>query len=114
MKNRRKGFVIPLIITIIAIIAIGAGTYLYINKKTVNSLPIVCTMEAKLCPDGSYVGRTGPNCEFPPCPAINNKQTECNTNSDCQNGASCVVKGPLIANQPIHKVCVPVGQAVPL
>lgn len=27
-----------------------------------------CTMEAKLCPDGSSVGRTGPNCEFTPCP----------------------------------------------
>jgi len=29
---------------------------------------VACTMEAKLCPDGSYVGRTGPNCEFTPCP----------------------------------------------
>ncbi|MBI3984998.1 MAG: hypothetical protein HY344_03610 [Candidatus Levybacteria bacterium] len=28
----------------------------------------VCTQEAKLCPDGSYVGRTGPNCEFATCP----------------------------------------------
>lgn len=27
-----------------------------------------CTMEAKMCPDGSYVGRTGPDCEFAPCP----------------------------------------------
>jgi len=27
-------------------------------------------MEAKLCPDGSSVGRSGPNCEFAPCPAI--------------------------------------------
>lgn len=27
-----------------------------------------CTMEAKQCPDGSYVGRTGPNCEFTECP----------------------------------------------
>ena len=27
-----------------------------------------CTQEAKLCSDGSYVGRTGPNCEFTPCP----------------------------------------------
>lgn len=26
-----------------------------------------CTEEAKLCPDGSSVGRTGPNCEFAPC-----------------------------------------------
>ena len=30
--------------------------------------PIACTMEAKLCPDGSYVSRTGPNCEFSLCP----------------------------------------------
>jgi|SRR3989344_1032860 len=28
---------------------------------------IACTQEAKLCPNGSYVGRTGPNCEFAPC-----------------------------------------------
>ena len=27
-----------------------------------------CTQEAFQCPDGSYVGRTGPNCEFAPCP----------------------------------------------
>ncbi len=30
--------------------------------------PIACTMEAKICPDGSAVGRSGPNCEFAPCP----------------------------------------------
>ena len=29
-----------------------------------------CTMEAKICPDGSGVGRSGPNCEFAPCPDI--------------------------------------------
>lgn len=29
---------------------------------------IQCTMEAKLCSDGSAVGRTGPNCEFAKCP----------------------------------------------
>ena len=27
-----------------------------------------CTQEAKQCPDGSYVSRTGPNCEFTACP----------------------------------------------
>lgn len=27
-----------------------------------------CTLEAKVCPNGSSVGRTGPNCEFAPCP----------------------------------------------
>ncbi len=29
---------------------------------------VACTMEAKLCPDGSYVGREGPTCEFRACP----------------------------------------------
>ncbi len=29
---------------------------------------VVCAMEAKMCPDGSYVGRTGPKCEFSACP----------------------------------------------
>ncbi len=29
---------------------------------------VACTMDALLCPDGSYVGRSGPNCEFTACP----------------------------------------------
>jgi len=29
---------------------------------------VYCTQEAKLCSDGSYVSRTGPNCEFTKCP----------------------------------------------
>ncbi len=30
---------------------------------------VACTQEAKLCPDGSAVGRIGLNCEFAPCPS---------------------------------------------
>jgi|GEM_PF-6965924 len=29
---------------------------------------VACTMDARICPDGSAVGRVGPNCEFAPCP----------------------------------------------
>jgi len=29
---------------------------------------IVCTQEAKQCPDGTWVARTGPGCAFAPCP----------------------------------------------
>jgi nucleoside 2-deoxyribosyltransferase len=29
---------------------------------------VFCTMDAKVCPDGSYVGRIPPDCEFAPCP----------------------------------------------
>lgn len=34
------------------------------------SQPIACTMDAKVCPDGSAVGRSGPNCEFAECPEV--------------------------------------------
>lgn len=30
---------------------------------------VFCTMDAKQCPDGSYVGRQAPDCEFAPCPS---------------------------------------------
>lgn len=30
---------------------------------------VACTMDAMMCPDGSYVGRVGPNCEFQACPS---------------------------------------------
>lgn len=33
-----------------------------------NPEPVACTLEAKICPDGSAVGRQGPSCEFAPCP----------------------------------------------
>jgi len=32
-----------------------------------NNGAVACTMDAKVCPDGSYVGRIGPKCEFAPC-----------------------------------------------
>lgn len=38
------------------------------NDYEVPTVPIACTMDAKQCPDGSYVGRVGPKCEFQQCP----------------------------------------------
>lgn len=37
-------------------------------KSVPPGMQTVCTMEARICPGGSMVGRTGPNCEFAPCP----------------------------------------------
>lgn len=38
-------------------------------STTEPSDPVACTMDAKQCPDGSYVGRSGQNCEFV-CPTV--------------------------------------------
>lgn len=67
--RHQKGFT-NIILIIIVIALIGAGTYLVLNRKTTPPQPIACTQEAKQCPDGSYVGRTGSKCEFAPCPSI--------------------------------------------
>jgi hypothetical protein len=76
MKHQ-KAFVIPLSILIIAIlIALGGYVYLQSNLPVVSDKPaepVACTMDAKQCPDGSYVGRTGPNCEFV-CPVVKDEK----------------------------------------
>ncbi len=37
-------------------------------NPSINGDAPVCTLDAKICPDGSSVGRQGLNCEFAPCP----------------------------------------------
>lgn len=53
-----------------------------------------CTLESKVCADGSSVGRTGDNCEFSPCPEDKNT-AEAKTNTGLANPAStnCINKG---------------------
>lgn len=46
--------------------------------------PTACTMDAKQCPDGSYVGRVGPNCEFEKCPEITDDTLCTKINTDLQ------------------------------
>jgi len=62
------------LIALVVIIIIIAGVFLVKNKVVGPTAPIgggvACTMEAKQCPDGSYVGRTGPKCEFVACPSV--------------------------------------------
>lgn len=58
-----------LIISGLAVIAAGALWLVFWREAPPRSGGVACTTEAKLCPDGSAVGRTGPNCEFAACPA---------------------------------------------
>ncbi len=47
----------------------GYLNYSIWQLNSAGSGQVACTQEAKLCPDGSYVGRTGPQCEFAACPS---------------------------------------------
>lgn len=64
---KQAGFAPIIILVAIVIASVAGGGVYYFNKVKV-SVPKACTMEAKLCPDGSSVGRSGPNCEFSSCP----------------------------------------------
>lgn len=70
-----------------AIIIVGVSYLAYLSFRQTNSStspstpiapsPVACTMDAKVCPDGSAVGRTGPNCEFAACPGTKGGTKEC-------------------------------------
>jgi len=68
MKN--KSLIIAFIIIIVLIVAgVGGGVYFFYYKNSGENQNVYCTQDAKLCPDGSYVSRQGPNCEFAQCPS---------------------------------------------
>lgn len=59
-----------IILAVILLISVGvllSGRYKFKGEKPRNT-EIACTQDAKICPDGSAVGRVPPNCEFAPCP----------------------------------------------
>lgn len=60
----------------VAVIVIGVallalvwvGWEQFSSARGVFDNQIACTTDAKICPDGSAVGRVGPHCKFAQCP----------------------------------------------
>jgi len=77
---------------IVLIILIGTAGFFYRNVMETAGAPepVACTMDAKMCPDGTGVGRTGPSCEFSPCPFPNAE--------DAEIGISFVIPEGYVAN----------------
>ncbi|MFH1968656.1 MAG: hypothetical protein ABIJ84_04690 [bacterium] len=69
----QKGFspiFIVVILGVLVITAVGFVVYLQYSAPKEQLEQTACTQEAKVCPDGSAVGRTGPNCQFAECPEV--------------------------------------------
>lgn len=47
----------------------GVAGFMILNERQDGGM---CTMEAKICPDGTAVGRSGPDCAFAACPSAPN------------------------------------------
>lgn len=61
-RSRNKKILLIIFLSLLLI-----GLFVCFKNQKQEEL-IFCTQEAKLCPDGSYVSREGPNCEFAKCP----------------------------------------------
>lgn len=66
----QKGFTpIFALIGILVLAGVVGGAFFLSRQITNSEGQKACTMDAKICPDGSGVERVGPNCEFAECPA---------------------------------------------
>jgi hypothetical protein len=68
-------------ILIVVLIAFGAFVYRGAKERAIAPAPHAgtaqaCTQEAKVCPDGTSVGRSGPNCAFAACALPNAEDAE--------------------------------------
>lgn len=52
---------IGLLVYVVWHVAISGSTA---ERGNPSDKPVMCTLDAMQCPDGSWVGRSGPNCEF--------------------------------------------------
>jgi hypothetical protein len=74
MKNEMK----QLFLFIILLIIFGVAGFLYratlqAPTQNTNTAPgaVACQADAKMCPDGTSIGRSGPSCTFAACPLPN-------------------------------------------
>jgi len=63
-----KKYLLPVVIVLLIIISLLIKVF-FSGSKLINEQK-ACTEEAMKCSDGSAVVRTGPNCDFAPCPSV--------------------------------------------
>ena len=85
-----------LIIAGALVLLIAGGITAYLSGPIEKNIEQVsCTEEARICPDGTAVGRSGPKCEFASCPEIKSLLTESEAREIAQK--SCIKGGEALA-----------------
>jgi hypothetical protein len=84
----------------------ASSTVPYIPPAT--AAGTVCPQDAKLCPDGSSVGRSGLNCEFSACPTATSTSSKEITCTDKQRDMMCTEQyQPVCASYQVQCITTP-------
>lgn len=62
-----------LLLGVVLLVLVGIAGFFYRNALEVSGPVTACPLDAKLCPDGSSVGRVLPTCDFAACPVAEGK-----------------------------------------
>ncbi|HEX8591348.1 MAG TPA: hypothetical protein VF696_01165 [Candidatus Paceibacterota bacterium] len=68
-----------LVLGAVLVFVLGLAGFLYrytLERPNVSPAATACTTEARVCPDGTSVGRSGPSCNFSACPLPNVDMTQ--------------------------------------
>jgi hypothetical protein len=98
-----KKAIIILAGVVVVLLIIAGGFYFY--QRNSSNQRQVCTLEAKICPDGIAVGRSGPNCEFAACPAISGAAKACIDSGGTATTTSCCNSISDFPNSCISNIC---------
>lgn len=100
-RKGNKGMVLTIVLFLLVAGGVTAG-FIY-RSEISNFLGLgkveeaACTADAKQCPDGSYVGRVAPDCEFAECVTVE-------TMSDCEK-AGGGIKDIIECDDSVSRVC---------
>lgn len=85
-KQKGVSILVGIIIIAVATIILFGGVFTYQYYYSAQK-QVACTQEAKLCPDGSYVSRSGPDCQFAECPKTADQTFV--TKEECEEKTGC-------------------------
>jgi len=89
LNSKNKGIAVAIVLLILIG---GIVWFVWPKHPSGSDNDVACTQEAKLCPDGSYVDRTGPDCEFAACPDASSTPNDGNglwrTMTDASSGVT--------------------------
>ena len=100
--NKNKGIISLFTLIVGILVAIGATFLITTGALQTNTTPwlsvrhsptppatVACAQDTKQCSDGSYVSRTGPQCDFALCPGeaivTPSPYAQCKADADCPN-----------------------------